>query len=197
MAIPRGRHLPLDSSPTLQQPCDLCSIRLTTENVVCTINAIKGYQRSESRYLLTGYLLNEIYSTAWSYLEEDENLRIAVLDDNLGIGEMLQTGLELSGGHTVVTFFNPSKFLETLVESTTISTPFDLLIVDLFLNEGISGVDVIHQVWKTFPNLPVILISAASSWQIEPARRALPGVNVLQKPFSLATLLAMVEDLST
>jgi DNA-binding response OmpR family regulator len=122
-------------------------------------------------------------------------LRIAVLDDNLGIREMLQTGLELKG-YTVVAYDNPSKFLATLMEPPTVPTPFDLLIVDLLLGEGISGVEVILQVWKVFPDLPAILISAGAFWQIEPARRALPGVRVLRKPFSVATLLAMVTELS-
>ena len=107
---------------------------------------------------------------------------------------MLQLGLELDG-HTVVVYFNPSKFLATLMEPTTASTPFDLLIIDLFLSEGISGVEVIHQVRKIFPDLPVILISAASAWEIEAAKRALPTVRVLRKPFSMASLLALIQEL--
>jgi len=126
-------------------------------------------------------------------------MRIAVLDDNVAIGEMLQNALELAG-HTAVVYYSPSKFLAKIIESTTASIPFDLLIVDLLLEvleEGLSGVEVIHRAWNSFPDLPVILISAGSSWQIEAARRALPSVKVLRKPFSLATLLAMVKELST
>ena len=104
---------------------------------------------------------------------------------------MLQLGLELDG-HTVVVYFNLSKFLATLMEPTTASTPFDLLIIDLYLSE----VEVIHQVWNVFPDLPVILISAVSSWQLDAARNSLPGVRVLRKPFSLLTLMAMVKELS-
>ena len=123
-------------------------------------------------------------------------MRIAVLDDNTGICEVLQKGLELDG-HCVVTYINPSKFLAMFKESTTASIPFDVLVIDLFLSEGISGVEVIQQVWSAYPKLPVILISASSLWQIEPASRVLPGVKVLQKPFSLSTLQAMVKELST
>ncbi|GAC1347799.1 MAG: hypothetical protein NVSMB27_14020 [Ktedonobacteraceae bacterium] len=107
----------------------------------------------------------------------------------------MQQGLELDG-HTVVVHFSPSKFLANIIESKTASTPFDLIIVDLFLSEGISGVEVIHQVWNTFPNLPVILISAGSSWDIEATRRALPTVRVLRIPFSMAGLLKMIQELS-
>src|SRR5689334_23318726 len=122
-------------------------------------------------------------------------MRIAVLDDNVALSEMLQHVLELAG-HTVVVYNNPSKFLAKIIEPTTASIPFDLLIVDLLLEEGMSGVEVIHRAGNSFPALPVILISTGSSWQIEAARRALPSVKVLRKPFSLSTLLAMVKELS-
>ena len=121
-------------------------------------------------------------------------MRIAVLDDNQNIGEMLQKYLELEG-HTVVVYYSPSKFLVNIIEPTTVSPPFDLMIVDLFLPEGMSGGEVIHQVKNIFPDLPAILISAGSMWEIEAARRALPTVRVLRKPFSMATLLAMIQEL--
>jgi DNA-binding response OmpR family regulator len=121
-------------------------------------------------------------------------MRIAVLDDNQIIGEMLQQYLELEG-HTVVVYYSPSKFLVNMIEPTSVSTPFDLMIVDLFLSEGISGEEVIHQVRNSFPDLPGILISAGSTWEIEAARRALPTVRVLRKPFNMATLLAMIQEI--
>lgn len=121
-------------------------------------------------------------------------MRIAVLDDNQSIGEMLRHALELEG-HTVVVYFDSEKFLASINDPTTASTPFDLIVVDLLLSNGISGVEVIRQVWNTFPNLPVILISAGSSWEIEAARRALPTVKVLRKPFRIASLLAMIREL--
>ena len=123
-------------------------------------------------------------------------MKIAVLDDNQCIGEMLQYYLGLKG-HTVVVYCSPSKFLVNIIEPPTASTPLDLLVVDLFLSEGISGVEVIRQVWNAFPDLPVILISAGGFWQIETARRAVSGVRVLQKPLNIATLLAMVKELAT
>jgi len=121
-------------------------------------------------------------------------MRVAVLDENRSVGEMLQQYLELEG-HTVVVYYSPSKFLANIIEPTTASTSFDMLIVDLFLSEGISGGEVVHQVRNTFPDLPVILILAGSIWEIEATRRALPTVRVLRKPFSMATLLAMIQEL--
>jgi DNA-binding response OmpR family regulator len=125
-------------------------------------------------------------------------MKIAVLDDNVIIGEMLQQGLELVG-HTVVVYSNLSKFFTNIhaEDSKAASAHFDLIIADLILSEDFSGVDVIHEVRNIFPDQPAILISAASSWEIEAARRALPTVKVLRKPFRMATLLAMIKELST
>jgi two-component system, OmpR family, response regulator len=131
-------------------------------------------------------------------MEEGERVKIAVLDDNPAISEMLQLSLELAG-HTVIAYTSPSKFLADINAqvSAIASAPFDLIIVDLLLPERISGVEVIHRVRKVFPDLPVILISAGSSQEIEAARKALPTVIVLRKPFKMATLLAMIQELST
>ena len=122
-------------------------------------------------------------------------MQIAVLDDNVDVGEMVKEGLQLAG-HTVRVYFSPSKFLADIRDSTTALTSLDLLIVDLDLAEGISGVEVITQVRTTFPNLPVIFISAGSFREIEAARRAVPGIEVLRKPFMLRTLLTMVKKRS-
>jgi DNA-binding response OmpR family regulator len=128
------------------------------------------------------------------YAEEDKDMRIAVLEDNITLGQMLQQGLKLEG-HTAVVYHGPTEFLANIIEPTTASTSFDLIIVDLFYSEGISGGEVIHQVRQTFPDLPAILIAAGSSWQIEAARRAVPTVRVLGKPFSMTTLLTMIREL--
>ena len=121
-------------------------------------------------------------------------MRIAVLEDDITIGEMLQDGLKLEG-HTVVVYYSPIEFLAKIIEPANASISFDLIIVDLFISEGISGAEVIHQVRHTFPNLPVIFIAAGSSSQIEDARRAMPTVRILQKPFSMTTLIAMIREL--
>jgi DNA-binding response OmpR family regulator len=128
------------------------------------------------------------------YPEEDKDMRIAVLEDNINIGEMLQQGLKLEG-HTVAVYYSPTEFLAHILDPTTASTSLDLIIVDLFFSEGISGGEVIRQVRHTFPDLPAILISAGSSWQVEAARRAMPTVRVLGKPFSMTTLMAMIREL--
>ena len=122
-------------------------------------------------------------------------MKIAVLDDNAAVGEMLQDALHLVR-HTVSVFLSPSQFLAALSRASTVRSPFDLIIVDLFLSEGMSGIDAVNQARKTFPDLLAILITAGTSWDIEAARRAMPDIKILRKPFSLAALLNMVNELS-
>lgn len=145
---------------------------------------------------MTSRLLNCIVKV-YEEMEEGKSVKIAVLDDNPAIVGMLQQALELAG-HTVVAYTNPSQFLAAITAQAlkSASTPCDLIIVDLLLPEGFSGVQVIHQVRKVYPDLPVILISAGSSSEVEAARKALPTVKVLQKPFKIATLLAMLKEVT-
>jgi DNA-binding response OmpR family regulator len=130
-------------------------------------------------------------------MKEEWHVKIAVLDDNLNIGEMLQQGLELVG-HAVVVYSSPSAFLTDInaEEAKTASAPFDLIIVDFHFSEGISGLEVIHRVRDIFSDLPAILISATSSWEIEATRRALPTVEVLRKPFNIRTILTITKELA-
>lgn len=123
-------------------------------------------------------------------------MKIAVLDDNITIGEMVRQGLEIIG-HSVVVYTIATALLTDInaEEPRIISAPFDLIIVDLILSEGFSGVEVIHQVRSSFPNLPAILISAASSWEVEDAKRTLPTMKFLRKPFKISALLAMTNEL--
>jgi CheY-like chemotaxis protein len=142
-------------------------------------------------------------------------MKIAVLDDNPDMGEMLKQGLELAG-HTAVVYSSPSEFLTDISvmsyqslgnddqqegvkaspDRIRTGPPFDLILVDLLLSEGFSGVQVIQQVWNIFPNLPAILISASASWDIEGASKALPNVEILRKPFTLAALWAITKKLN-
>jgi DNA-binding response OmpR family regulator len=121
-------------------------------------------------------------------------MNIAVLEDHPDIGEMLQHGLELAG-HSVVVYSRPALFFAALLAPA--SAPFDCMIVDLPLAEGISGGEVIQRVRKTFPALPAILIVEGSSWEIEAARRDLPGIEVLRKPFKPTKLLSLLKQLAS
>jgi DNA-binding response OmpR family regulator len=121
-------------------------------------------------------------------------MNIVVLEEQSDVGEMLRHGLELAG-HSVVVYSSPAPLLAAL--SAPAPVPVDCLIVALPLTEGISGEECVQRLRKTFPALPVILIMDGSSWEVESARRISPGIEVLRKPFKLATLLSLLKKLSS
>ena len=123
-------------------------------------------------------------------------MRIGLLEDNTAIHEFITTVLNL-GGHTVSTHTFGLSLLDSLLaeQSTPSSLPYDLVIVDLLLPGTLSGLAVINSIRQTIPpeTLPIIVVSAASQNQLEQIRERFPDVQVLQKPFSMKTLLQLIE----
>lgn len=122
-------------------------------------------------------------------------MRIGILEDNPSICDMLQVALELAG-HRVSVHYKSSTFLTTVIppeHAQTTRASFDLLIIDLVLPETISGLQVVHYVKMVYPDLPILLISAASHLRIEAALEDLPGVNALRKPFKVSDLLSAIQ----
>jgi DNA-binding response OmpR family regulator len=127
--------------------------------------------------------------------EKDREMRIGILEDSPSICDMLQVALELAG-HRVSVYYKSSTFLATVIppeHAQTTQASFDLLIIDLVLPEAISGLQVVHYVKMAYPDLPILLISAASRLRIEAALEDLPGVNALRKPFKVSDLLAAIQ----
>lgn len=132
-------------------------------------------------------------------------MNIGVLDDNPDITGMLKVALEMKG-HAIHVFTSGIQLLDALEpffvshESRTFSSlarfPFDLLIVDLFLPDEMSGIDVITTIeQRLFPSsVPAILITGSGEAQIEQAHAALPAVPILRKPFKLSTLFQIIEQ---
>ena len=104
--------------------------------------------------------------------------------------EMLETG-----GHTVSAYFDGAETLAAfhLEEQTALLSPFDILLVDLILSGDIDGEQVIHQVSMTYPDLPIVIISAVTASHLEAVIKRFPGVKVLRKPFKLRQLFAAIE----
>ena len=121
-------------------------------------------------------------------------MNIGLLEDNAGICNMLDEALTLAGHHVCV-YSKPTTFLAAVIPEHAPTTPasFDLLIIDLLLPEVLSGLQVLHSVKMHYPDLPVILISAASRFHIVAALEDLPGVKAFRKPFKVSDLLAAIQ----
>ena len=127
---------------------------------------------------------------------EKIHMKIAILEDQPAILELLTTALELAGHHAY-----PYRIGTLLVETLFTSQskhaplPYDLLIIDLYLPGTLSGLEVINSIHQHIPSgtLPIILTSATSQSELTDLQAYLPTVTVLRKPFHLKDLLALIE----
>jgi DNA-binding response OmpR family regulator len=121
-------------------------------------------------------------------------MRIGLLEDDAELCAMLKEMLE-AGGHSVSAYLDGSEILATfhLDEPKAFPPPFDVLLVDLILSGEIDGEQVIHQVRMRYSDLPIVVISAVASSQLEAVIRRYPGVKALRKPFKLRNLFAAIE----
>lgn len=123
-------------------------------------------------------------------------MRIGVIEDNPSISGLLKERLELAG-HEVLLYREGWTFLEqhlSVEELAPLPTPFDVILVDLLLPGGVSGVQIISEARKDFPDLRIVVISAVPSWDLENVTRSYPGVKALQKPFTLRDLITAIEE---
>ena len=133
--------------------------------------------------------------------EGDEGaVNIGVLDDNQAILDFIKTALELSGHH-VQTYTSSAPFLATLLPGypQAVSPPFafDLVIIDLVLQADISGAEVIQRIREKISpeQLPIIVISALGMARLTQVKQQFPDVILLSKPFSIKTLLDIIQHL--
>ncbi|HLJ36526.1 MAG TPA: response regulator [Ktedonobacteraceae bacterium] len=121
-------------------------------------------------------------------------MKIGVLEDDPSICEVLTVMLEQN--HHVVSIYQRGWDILDAVffeESAVIPQPFDILLVDLLLQGEISGVQVIAQMRQSFPHMPIVVISAVSSQDLDNVKRMYPQVQIIQKPFTMDVLLAALE----
>ena len=120
-------------------------------------------------------------------------MNVCVLEDNPAICGMMRELLELRGHHVTV-YTTGWDCLEVIGSNkwTNQSQPFDLLLVDLLLPDEIQGVEVLAQMQLAHPHIPLVVISAVSSLDLQDIQRRYQ-VEVLQKPFKMRDLLALIE----
>jgi CheY-like chemotaxis protein len=126
-------------------------------------------------------------------------LRVALLDDNPGILDYLETML-IVDGHVSSRFLEGQSLLDKVLPSLldevdTFVPPYDLVILDLLLPGRLSGADVFLAIRKRFTveQLPIIVITAVDELTLEQFRQILPDdVALLRKPFPPRRLRSLI-----
>ncbi|QMG42844.1 response regulator [Citrobacter freundii] len=106
---------------------------------------------------------------------------VLVLEDEADVRQTLCEQLHLLG-YLTLEAANGEQAMHVLAASSEI----DILISDLMLPGGLSGVDVVNHALKHYPQLSILLISGQD---LRPAHNpALPEVALLRKPFTRGEL---------
>ena len=121
-------------------------------------------------------------------------MRIGVLDGP-DMGRILRYGLTLVG-YTVDIFSTVESFFLFLASEAEMafSHRCDLVIVDALLPaERYSGGQILHEVRKKYPTLPVLLLLSVPPGIPLVGMKELSNVQIVQKPFTFATLLTAIQ----
>jgi DNA-binding response OmpR family regulator len=125
-------------------------------------------------------------------------MKIGLLEDNPALIEFMSTLLEMAG-HSVETHTHGSSLLEALFVETKVRfpLPYDLVIVDLLLPGTLSGLETIQTIHQRLSptQLPILIVTAVGSGELEEVTTKLPGVPILRKPFQRSALLKLIEGL--
>ncbi|TET37707.1 MAG: sigma-54-dependent Fis family transcriptional regulator [Planctomycetota bacterium] len=111
--------------------------------------------------------------------------RVLVVDDEPSIGEVLKIVLSKEG-YEVVTSERGSEALEIVK-----SNPVDCVIQDLKM-PGMDGITLLSELKKLHPRVPVIIITAFSSWDTAVEAMRLGAYDYIKKPFDNDAIRAVV-----
>jgi len=112
---------------------------------------------------------------------------VLLVDDEEGYRTYVKRGLERTGVEVKLAA-TPDEAMACLGRGEV-----DLMIVDIRLPEGASGLDLAERVKDENANVALIVITGYSSREYEERSRALGVIEYLEKPFDLRTLEACVQ----
>ena len=112
-------------------------------------------------------------------------MRILVIEDEARIQAFLTRGLEAEG-YTVLAADNGRDGLALATAGR-----FDLVVLDLLL-PGLSGLQVLRELHRERPGMPMLILSARSDLQTKLRGFELGASDYVPKPFSLDELLARI-----
>ncbi len=103
--------------------------------------------------------------------------KIAIIDDDVSILEMLESFLKRSEKFEIDTFSNPQSVLQTLKNGE-----YDLVLLDIMMPQ-LNGLDVLKEVKKVSPNTKVIMMTAFTTEDKVVKADKIGAEDYLTKPF--------------
>jgi len=115
---------------------------------------------------------------------------ILVVEDEPVLREMAREILESCGYRTL----EASSGKEALEVWSRRTSRIDMLLTDLVMPEGISGVDLAERLVAGQPDLKIIFTSGYAANEVSPALLARTHASFLQKPYAHSALARAVRD---
>ncbi|WP_336492717.1 ATP-binding protein, partial [Methylobacterium nigriterrae] len=113
-------------------------------------------------------------------------LRVLLVEDNAQVAEVA-VSVMVERGHGVVSTGSAPEALHVLDSGQ----PFDLVLSDLVMPGGMSGLDLARRVRSRWPALPVLL---ATGYSDQAAKALKEGFPLISKPYEPAALLLAIEQ---
>jgi signal transduction histidine kinase/ActR/RegA family two-component response regulator len=117
--------------------------------------------------------------------------KVLVMDDEEGVREVLEQALE-GMGHAVDLAPDGQRAIEIYQAARSLGRPFDAVILDLTIREGMGGLEAVQALLKIDPNVKAIAMSGYidSPAIQQPERHGFKGA--LEKPFDVEKLQKML-----
>lgn len=119
-------------------------------------------------------------------MQEKQNSRILVVDDEGTIREILQRTLEAEGHH-VVSAMDAAQAL-TMMDGC----PFDLVLSDIMM-PGMSGVELLKEIKVICPDTAIIMVTAVADTQTAINAMKQGASDYVTKPFNLVEVILSVD----
>jgi DNA-binding response OmpR family regulator len=115
---------------------------------------------------------------------------VALIEDNSAIAQLIIAALEMHN-YTVKHFTEGASFFFSLQ-----TTFYDLVLIDLTLPGGVSGLQVITFLQEMYPTIPIIVVSAAGENILASLHTLYPALPIIRKPFKIQELVQEIVKVS-
>lgn len=121
--------------------------------------------------------------------QANHHLSVYVVEDDIELSTIMDRVLKSIDDQVIL---NWSTTAEEAMENIhnawkkKIRRPYDLIIVDVFLDGAQNGIDLWNLCRREYPDIPVVLTSSTRLGKLFPANAELPDTPIfLQKPFNI------------
>ena len=119
--------------------------------------------------------------------EQHRSQHVLVVDDEKMIQDIMARFIKTLG-HTVTVVDTGNDAIDEYKKSTLNCKKYDIVIVDLNLDDGINGLDTVNKLREIDPDIKAVVTSGYSNEDVVENFRSFGFSGVLPKPFTLNEL---------